>query len=283
MALFEAFTTTIILFLLSILIIAIYRLYFHPLRRIPGPKIAALTWWYEFYFDVIQPGQYVFKIQKLHEKYGPIVRITPDELHISDPGFLDTIYASTSSRRHKYSYQLSTLRVPGSGGGTPHHDVHKKRRDSLSPFFSKRNVMALEPVITEKVEQLCQVISDHAERRTVLNLSDVFFGFSNEYVPRFFLISLSYEHVKLTRNSVVTNFLFAHKVNILGNEKAAATLRTNSYDLLQGIHVNKHFPWIPDFLESLPFAISKPIMPPGLIDMFALFEVSLFFIPPSRL
>jgi hypothetical protein len=46
------------------------RLYAHPLSHIPGPKLAALTWWYEFYFDVIQPGRFVFKIQELHQKYG---------------------------------------------------------------------------------------------------------------------------------------------------------------------------------------------------------------------
>lgn len=46
------------------------RLCFHSLAHIPGPKLAALTWWYEFYFDVIQPGQYVFKIQELHKQYG---------------------------------------------------------------------------------------------------------------------------------------------------------------------------------------------------------------------
>jgi hypothetical protein len=46
------------------------RLYYHPLSHIPGPKFAALTWWYEFYYDVIQPGRYIFKIQELHQKYG---------------------------------------------------------------------------------------------------------------------------------------------------------------------------------------------------------------------
>ena len=52
------------------LVKSIQRLYFHPLAHIPGPKAAALTWWYEFYFDVIQPAQYIFKIQELHKQYG---------------------------------------------------------------------------------------------------------------------------------------------------------------------------------------------------------------------
>ena len=78
----------------------------------------------------------------------------------------------------------------------------------------------------------------------------------------------------LKEYSVVTNFLFAHQTDALTDEAKAATLRHNSNELLVGIHINKHFPWLPDFLESLPLSLSKPLMPPGLIDMLALFDVS---------
>jgi hypothetical protein len=173
------------------------RLFLHPLAHIPGPRLAALTWWYEFYFDVIQPGQYVFKIQQLHKQYGkpmakgdskailnhlagPIIRITPDEIHVSDAGFLDTIYGPSSSSRDKYEYQLRSLRVPGGVGTTPSLEVHRRRREALSPFFSKRNVLSLEPTIADKVQQLCQLLSKYASDRTPVNLSDLFFAFSNE-------------------------------------------------------------------------------------------------------
>lgn len=81
--------------------------------------------------------------------------------------------------------------------------------------------------------------------------------------------------VGLIGTSVVTNFLFAHKTNVLADEEQAGISRNNSRQLLLGVHVNKHFPWIPDFLEALPTSISRPLMPPGLIDMFDLFDVSL--------
>ena len=48
----------------------ISRLFLSPLRRIPGPKLAALTSWYEFYFDAIEPGKFVWKIRELHSEYG---------------------------------------------------------------------------------------------------------------------------------------------------------------------------------------------------------------------
>ena len=57
-----------------LLSIGVYRLFFSPLARFPGPKLAALSNWYEFYYDVIREGQFTFHIQALHQKYGKIQR-----------------------------------------------------------------------------------------------------------------------------------------------------------------------------------------------------------------
>ncbi len=52
------------------IVLGIYRLYFHPIARFPGPKLAALTRWYEFYYEIVKQGQMTFHIQELHKKYG---------------------------------------------------------------------------------------------------------------------------------------------------------------------------------------------------------------------
>lgn len=51
-------------------LVIIYRLAWHPLARFPGPKFAAATSAYEFYFDAIKGGQYTFEIGHMHKKYG---------------------------------------------------------------------------------------------------------------------------------------------------------------------------------------------------------------------
>ena len=50
--------------------LVIYRLTFDQLAKFPGPKIAAVTFWYEFYYDWWYEGHYVFEIEKMHMKYG---------------------------------------------------------------------------------------------------------------------------------------------------------------------------------------------------------------------
>lgn len=50
------------------------RIFFHPLSKFPGPKLAAATFLYEAYFDVILSGQYTFKIDELHKRYGTFLQ-----------------------------------------------------------------------------------------------------------------------------------------------------------------------------------------------------------------
>lgn len=50
--------------------LTVNRLVLHPLAKIPGPKLAALTHLYEFYHDALRPGKFTFRIDELHRKYG---------------------------------------------------------------------------------------------------------------------------------------------------------------------------------------------------------------------
>ena len=57
-------------FLLFATSTAVWRLFFSPLAKFPGPRLAALTLWYECYYDVVKSGMYIWEIEKMHEKYG---------------------------------------------------------------------------------------------------------------------------------------------------------------------------------------------------------------------
>lgn len=51
----------------------VYRLYFSPLAKYPGPKLAAATRWYEFYYDVVKRNRFSWQIQKMHDQYGSVI------------------------------------------------------------------------------------------------------------------------------------------------------------------------------------------------------------------
>ena len=64
------FLLPFVLFLVYTIVVVLYRLSFHPLARFPGPKLAAATSLYEFYWNVVKDGTATHKRKEWHEKYG---------------------------------------------------------------------------------------------------------------------------------------------------------------------------------------------------------------------
>jgi hypothetical protein len=64
------------------------------LRSIPGPIMARLTYLYRPFR--IAKGDAPNFYMTLHEKYGPIVRTSPNTVDISDPAALPIIYGISS-------------------------------------------------------------------------------------------------------------------------------------------------------------------------------------------
>lgn len=66
----KALVTSLGVLFAAWIVIVVKRLYFHPLSKIPGPKLAAATSWYECYYDCIRSGDYSHQFPRFHEKYG---------------------------------------------------------------------------------------------------------------------------------------------------------------------------------------------------------------------
>ena len=73
----------------------VYMRYLHPLARYPGPFIASLTNLWKAY--TMYEGRMEYVIHDLHERYGAIVRIGPNDLVISHPDAVKQIYLAGSS------------------------------------------------------------------------------------------------------------------------------------------------------------------------------------------
>ena len=85
---------------------------------------------------------------------GPIVRIRPDILHVNDPKFMDQLFAGSGKRREKYQTTLNAILAPGSVLATKEHDLHRRRRAAVNPFFSKLSVRRVEPTIQRTLSKL---------------------------------------------------------------------------------------------------------------------------------
>jgi hypothetical protein len=63
-------TPSLIFLVLYYIHLGLYRLFFHPLTRFHWPKLAATSYWFEYYYDVSLQGRYLRKIKELHQIYG---------------------------------------------------------------------------------------------------------------------------------------------------------------------------------------------------------------------
>jgi cytochrome P450 len=227
--------TTLALVALSTLLyticLAIYRLHFHRLSKFPGSKLAAVTLWYEFYYDVIKRGQHIWQIEAMHRRYGPIIRLNPHEIHIDDPDFFDEIYTGSSRPRDKYRWWTNLASAHGSGFATVPHDLHRLRRGVLNPYFSKRSVIRLEPVITAKIAKLAARLANAAQASEVVRIDVAFMALTTD-------IMCSYAFADDTHYLDEPDFKLEWKETILGGFESGATMR--------------QFPWLLPMVMSLP-------------------------------
>ncbi|KAH3947888.1 hypothetical protein HBI56_189310 [Parastagonospora nodorum] len=169
-------------------VIALYNISpLHPLVHFPGPKIAAASYLYEAYYDWWCVGRYGRVIKQMHDQYGPIVRINPDELHCSDPSFTDEIYAGSSRPRNKWIHQLNTGGagpVSVTGFSTVEHDLHRVRRAPLAKFFSRQQMLKLE----NEVHEFAQLTTDkmlNSAGKGKFDIKDAFNCFTADVISQY--------------------------------------------------------------------------------------------------
>ncbi|KAE9985723.1 hypothetical protein BLS_005689 [Venturia inaequalis] len=184
----QSIAAVFILWIVYHILVALYRVTYHPLTAFPGPKLAALSYKYEFYFDGILGGQYTAEISRMHEKYGPIVRINPEELHCNDPGFVDQIYPGGGERRDKSAYHVAQFgaAVSLAGIGSVHHNLHRLRRGALNRFFSKAAIVKIEPLVHTLAQKLCdKLLARSKDGRPAFNISMAYSCFTTDIITRY--------------------------------------------------------------------------------------------------
>ncbi|GJE98151.1 cytochrome P450 [Phanerochaete sordida] len=141
---------------------AIYNLYFHPLAKYPGPRLAAATRWWKAYIELVQGESINNRLFGLHEEYGDVVRMAPNELHFSDPAVYNEIY-SPRSRWNKDETVYAPFGKDSSMFNTYDYRGAKRRRDLAAPHFSRKSVVNLQQYVQEGIDELCEVMAERAK------------------------------------------------------------------------------------------------------------------------
>lgn len=178
-------TTLAICYSFYVALLCIYRLTLHPLAKFPGPWLPAVTFWYGFYHDAYHGGQFLFRIKDMHAKYGPIVRISPEELHVNDPSFLPELMPAGKHRRDKYPRLIQIFGFSQAAGATADHDLHRTRRGAMSKMFSKESVRRLEPIMRKTWSKLFIRLNEFQHSGKEITLLPMFGAFTNDIISEY--------------------------------------------------------------------------------------------------
>lgn len=152
---------------------------------------------------------------------GPIVRITPLEVHVDDPEFYDTIY-SNSERRDKTPWHKNAFTSDKSAFATSNHELHRTRRGTLNPYFSKSQIRKFSPWVQERADILCR-------------------RFEEEYKGTENPLAINEAFACLT-SDVVMEYSFAENYNLIENPEFIAPLNRTLELYLRAVHIATNFP-----------------------------------------
>ena len=250
-----AILVAILLFYLIVL--PVYRVWISPLSKIPGPKLAAATLWYEFYYDVILQGQYTFKIKELHQKYGRLflsllelstsdssvqvqsIRISPFELHLDDPNYYEVLY-SNNLPLEKSMWGVQQFDMFGATFGTIGHKHHRLRRTAVNPYFSKQMINRLEPTLKSMVDKLCRRFDEFRGTGQPLNMRPVYSALTTD---------------------VVTLYAFNKPFGHLDAIDFKASWQETLNGALSSGAVLKQFPWLFKAIRIIPANVVEGLSP----------------------
>jgi hypothetical protein len=150
---------------------AVYSRTSHPLASIPGPfwpSISRLWYMYRIYVGDMHDVQ-----RRLHEQYGPIIRIAPNEVSTTDLSAIPKIYRYQAPLTKTDFYSVW-------GGGTisdqldtfaqPDERVHSNYRRIVNPVYTLSNVLRSESYINNVSALFIQRLGEHADRQEAIDL-----------------------------------------------------------------------------------------------------------------
>lgn len=164
LGIWNTFVTAGALWLTYLVSNVVYNLYFHPLRKFPGPllmRASRLPHIYSF-----TRGSLPYLMVDLHKQYGEVVRIAPDELAFANPAAWDAIQGHRKKgepemeKSQKFYRPIKGMTTDIINAGREEHGVLRR---TLAHGFSDKSLRGQEPLITNYIDLLMQRLRENCD------------------------------------------------------------------------------------------------------------------------
>jgi cytochrome P450 len=167
------------------------------------------------------------------------VRIGPNELHIKDSEYYNTLYSMTN-KLDKSAWFYGMLGNPTATFPTIRADAHKVRRNAIGPFFSTQSVMKFRPQVQALADRLAVRMKGCAER--------------DEPIPVFF----AYRCLTV---DIISEYLFGKQMDLLDREDWGRSFYSSWRSLWEMSPLIRQLPWMMDAFRLTPrwlLALTQP-------------------------
>ncbi|KAI1102249.1 cytochrome P450 3A13 [Jackrogersella minutella] len=125
---------------LALIVLYAWRCLTSPLRSLPGPRFTLFSSWVLKYHEL--HAHRTSYVHSLHQRYGPVVRISPNEVSFASLEGIKEIYGSGGSGYDKTEfYNLFTIYGRRTMFSTLNKEYHAKRKRVLADRYANTNIM----------------------------------------------------------------------------------------------------------------------------------------------
>ena len=134
-----------------------YNVFWHPLSLYPGHPFnccSRLSWLWHIYY-----GDTHLWTEKLHRRYGPVVRIAPNELSYIEPQAWYDIYSMKPGRISMSKELEGHVPMDEEGIFTVQDDIeHARIRKSVAAGFSNKSLADQEPRLNRHFDLIIEML-----------------------------------------------------------------------------------------------------------------------------
>ncbi|KAK8878792.1 cytochrome P450 [Apiospora arundinis] len=165
--------TIAILGALGLIVQALLRRRSHPLRSIPGPWLNSISE-IPAALALVKGDQHIY-YQSLHEKYGPVVRVSPNELSFLNTDAREEIYGLRKGglNMEKSPIFLGAVgKVDGQTGVSLALNAdHARQRRALGYLFTNSALLRFEPLMKLQVQKFIALMEEKTSQGESVDVS----------------------------------------------------------------------------------------------------------------
>ncbi|KAL2222194.1 cytochrome P450 [Thermoascus aurantiacus ATCC 26904] len=160
--------TLLVTLLASLLWTCIYRLFFHPLSKVPGPPLAACTSLWLAYHTYV--GDECTVVHALHKKHGPVLRVGPNDVDISDGEAVAPIYLDRGGFQKARAYSKFDIDGRPTIFSTLTTAERAHRAKAVVPLFSTAAIRNSSHVLSTVVDEFVARLQREARTGRPVNV-----------------------------------------------------------------------------------------------------------------